>query len=540
MSFPSVVFRTEYAEQVTAITAHNIPFYGRKGDRVVIVFALPGGTPQTISVDKSFTDLSSHNNNLHVIYKDLDGTESGFVTVTIGVGAKACAIAWNIQGHNPAQAPELSSLATAISANPDPGSVTPTGGARDYLWLAAAAHDGEAADTDTQFTAAPTNYINLIQKTTGTGGASNTNSILATAERQSNSSSEDPGTFTATQVLTYEAFTIAIHPVPVPAYEGTDRSGFGGGNQAWGEAPWGAEPAVEAGGNVTMPAAAGSYSITGGAANFKISIPVDPGSYTITGSDVTPKISMPAASGSYSITGGAATLEAIRHIIIEAGSYAITGSDVTPKISMPAASGTYNITGTNASLLAARKLALDAGSYTLSGTDAALAKGRTLDAESGSYAITGQDAGLRAIRLLIIGSGSYALSGTDAGLLKGRTLAIDAGSYTIQGVEASLEAGREVVAGAGSYSITGGAVNFKVLLPAVSGSYVLTGQDVTFILFAPARIQAESGFYAIVGTDANLTSSAARRRTGAASQASLAALAWQAEFQDEEDVISYL
>lgn len=116
-----------------------------------------------------------------------------------------------ITGHeSPAtQAPEAQATpATGASTTPDPPAVTPTGGSKDYLFIAVAGNN----DARASYTVAPTNYANLNAFNTGggpNGGAG------ATAERVLTASSEDPGTFTMGSSATWFANTIVVHP-PAP------------------------------------------------------------------------------------------------------------------------------------------------------------------------------------------------------------------------------------------------------------------------------------------------------------------------------------
>jgi hypothetical protein len=80
----------------------------------------------------------------------------------------------------------------------DPPSVTPGFGALDYLWLAAV-RNGAA------ITAAPTNYGTLV-----TAGSA---TVVGSAQRNLNASSEDPGVFTGTVATSPVTATIAIKPV---------------------------------------------------------------------------------------------------------------------------------------------------------------------------------------------------------------------------------------------------------------------------------------------------------------------------------------
>lgn len=339
------------------------------------------------------------------------------------------------------------------------------------------------------------------------------------------------GDFTWTQgnQLTISVL-FAIRPFVSPPATG----GFGGGNQTWGEAPWGAEPVAEDGGSVSMPADSGTYTITGTAMGPDISMPADAGTYNITGSAINFDVKIPIGGGSYSIVGTAVGLLKNGKLTADAGSYLITGTPLTFDVKTPIDPGTYQITGTAVGLLANRKIAIDSGTYSLTGSDVALAKGRTLEAEVGSYLITGTDANFHVN--MPAAPGSYSLTGTAVGLLKGRTITADSGTYSITGTELSLEPTREVGADGGTYSITGSAINFDVKIPIGAGSYSIVGTAVDFILGGNKSLAVESGSYIITGSDVNLVNSAARRRGGGVSPANLKR-AWQIY---EEEIVEIL
>lgn len=211
MAFPSVVARTEYA-LTTADTVMTPTFTQTTGDLVVIFLAR--NSAQTLGdIGDGFRSLvpaTAH--RIHVIYKVLDGTEGGNVSVSYLTSSKGCAIAYNIQGHDAVYAPAISGISTGTSTTPNPATATPLAGSVDYLWLAGFAQAGEEADDDTWCTAAPSSFTNLVQKTTGIAGTASTNASLACAERQLNASSLDPGTFTTVQSLSWSAYTVAIYP----------------------------------------------------------------------------------------------------------------------------------------------------------------------------------------------------------------------------------------------------------------------------------------------------------------------------------------
>lgn len=94
----------------------------------------------------------------------------------------------------------LSDIAFAGIAGADPPSLTPAGGAKDFLWMPIV-----AANPATATTGAPTNYSQLISSANAGAGW-----VLSTAQRALNASSENPGTFTGGGTTNAAAATIAI------------------------------------------------------------------------------------------------------------------------------------------------------------------------------------------------------------------------------------------------------------------------------------------------------------------------------------------
>jgi hypothetical protein len=145
------------------------------------------------------------------------GTSSTLVASGV---TRTAAIAYLISGaENPAtQAPQVGTTASGSSTTPDPPTTTPTGGAKDYLWIAACTRAGEEADDDTWATASPTNFLPNppLQKACGIAGT-NLGGIVAAASFGSNAASMNPATFTIATGA-WRAQTIAVHPAPPAAF----------------------------------------------------------------------------------------------------------------------------------------------------------------------------------------------------------------------------------------------------------------------------------------------------------------------------------
>ena len=124
-----------------------------------------------------------------------------------------------IRGHEDpsAQPPEASILISDENSAPDPPVIIPTGGEKEYLFIAFAG----VAGANTNLTSAPDNYNNMNtfgigDETQGVSGA--------TAERIMVSDNENPGTFTLDSSQTWFTSTIAVHPrSPAPFTQNTYR-----------------------------------------------------------------------------------------------------------------------------------------------------------------------------------------------------------------------------------------------------------------------------------------------------------------------------
>ena len=210
---PTVANTTEDVN-TTASTTLDVAFVQTTGNLVVIFISTAVSTALS-SISDGFTDLTNLTGTFHIIYKTLDGSEGGNVTMTV-TSTKFASIAYNISGHDTGQAPYLSTVATGTSTAPNPTTVTPGAGSNNYLWIAAASTAGEEADDDTWASLSAglsgQGFGSLVQKTTGTGGVASTNASLALARMSSIGSSMDPDAFTTAQSLAWRAYAMAIKP----------------------------------------------------------------------------------------------------------------------------------------------------------------------------------------------------------------------------------------------------------------------------------------------------------------------------------------
>jgi len=205
-AFPTVA-ATNTSGQSSNVTSHtvNLPTGINAGDLLIVFFACDGDSTVTWPTGNGWASIFHQTNSvtLDVGYKIADGTEGATITVGTGASEQSAHISYRITGHNSAQAPQVSTGATGTSASPNPNSLTPTGGAKDYLWIAVEGND-DGRDTASAY---PSNYTNGQTNPAGTTSGVN----VAVARRQLNASSEDPGTFTIPSEE-WVACTVAVHP----------------------------------------------------------------------------------------------------------------------------------------------------------------------------------------------------------------------------------------------------------------------------------------------------------------------------------------
>jgi hypothetical protein len=220
MAFPTIQGRNESAQTGTA-TAHtvNLPASIAAGELLIVIIAGGGTNALQFGTVTGWTELLDENQTFgaHVWCRQADGTEGATQVFTSGAASRSAHLSYRISGaENPGtQLPQLSAVAAASSNAPNPNTVTPTGGAKDYLFITffVLGAAGEEADDDTWVNNAATNYSNLVQKTSGTGGT-NVGAAVAASDRTNNAASEDAAWPAASTdvTTTWRSFTIAVHP----------------------------------------------------------------------------------------------------------------------------------------------------------------------------------------------------------------------------------------------------------------------------------------------------------------------------------------
>lgn len=212
MAFPTLA-ATNTSNENTNVTSHtvNLPSGIGAGNLIIVIFVVDGVPVITFpagdwtalySVDGPASSVRNE-----AVYREADGTEGGTITVTTDTAQRSAHVSARFTGmEDPdTQAPEAASVGGGTDANPDPPSLTPTSGAKDYLYLAIAGYD----DGTQTVTAYPTSYDDnqLNPRADHAGGVG-----AGFAKRELNADSDDPGTYTISGAEWWTAATVAVHP----------------------------------------------------------------------------------------------------------------------------------------------------------------------------------------------------------------------------------------------------------------------------------------------------------------------------------------
>jgi len=221
MAFPVIRATNESAKTATTGTTHTVslPTGIMSGDLLLVIIS-KGRATSAWSFDAltGWTELLDEAvaGGLYIAYRKADGSESSTIALT-GAADRSAHITYCIaQAADPTtRPPEIGTVATGTSTGPDPSTTTPTGGTKDYLWITLfGTTSDEEADDDTWVNNAATNYGNLLQKTSGTGGT-NVAAGVGTSTRTNRADSENavwPAASLDTS-MGWRAYTLAVHPV---------------------------------------------------------------------------------------------------------------------------------------------------------------------------------------------------------------------------------------------------------------------------------------------------------------------------------------
>lgn len=298
----------------------------------------------------------------------------------------------------------------------------------------------------------------------------------------------------------------------------------------------------EAGQNLTLTCAAGSYSLAGVACTLtytpaaqNLTLSCGAGSLALTGSNATFEVKrnyvLACSAGSYAVTGSSASLTKNLVLSCETGGVAYPGMVVSGAGSTEY-NGTYAETGTKngypryikpyensrGGLFIVSIKGWGATTWVISA--AGLDSDQNIQIMSGARYYSEDDVATPdlvtnwiqsqgALPLPTVTSSpatSYALTGSSVTLTKSLVLSCETGPYKLTGSDVSFGNTKsyELVCGAGSYVLTGLEADlFKgLVLPCGNGSYILTGSPAT--INSARTFALGMGNYVLVGTDVGL------------------------------------
>lgn len=211
MAFPVPTRTTGTTGAGSNVTAHvvDLPAVGA-GDLLIVAFGMDTNGSRTMTPPADWTEILDDDggavDNWAIAAYRIFASGQGATTVTFTSSAVErgayhvfhyAAGSWH--GTTP---PEASVVAIATSTAPDSPSLTASWGADDNQWISFAVREGNAAAPS----AYPTNYGNGANTAEGTvGGAS-----LASAWRDLNAATENPGAYTTPASTEWVAFTIVV------------------------------------------------------------------------------------------------------------------------------------------------------------------------------------------------------------------------------------------------------------------------------------------------------------------------------------------
>jgi len=213
MAAPVDAGRTGTAGSTAAVNkVCNLPASLVGGDILVLILRSAGADTHTTPTD--WTDLvkndasDASDDTTSIFWKVATGDEGATVTVNGTASLKFAAHAWRVTGGS--AGPAVSTIVTGSSTDPDPGSLSPAGGSKEYLWFWLGGWEGEQTSPPA---GNPTNYSNPVGASSGTAGLVATNCRVAGATRQNTTATEDPPSWTISASDDWSAWTVAISPM---------------------------------------------------------------------------------------------------------------------------------------------------------------------------------------------------------------------------------------------------------------------------------------------------------------------------------------
>jgi hypothetical protein len=234
MAFPSIAGTPLVGTDAAATTSRTVPldaaatagqliviFIASNADAGTVTHTFDGGAG-TKEFENNYSSSPGAISTFSMWTRPATGGETG-ITVGTGVSTRASWVPYRLDpgGTSPTWTVAVSGVATTFGTAPDPPSLTPPGGAADFMWFGLAFWDAQGFGQTA--TAAPASYLDLR---TPTSGNTNVSAGIATAHRFLNAATENPGPFTLSSGADAEGMTAAIKVVATagPGAVGIKRS----------------------------------------------------------------------------------------------------------------------------------------------------------------------------------------------------------------------------------------------------------------------------------------------------------------------------
>ena len=187
----------------------SLPATVESGDTLLVFFVADEVPGITFPGGWNLIETTGNGSALILVsyWKEADGTEDGTtISVSTTSSQESAHASYAISGaiDPDTQAPQATEN-TGADNSPDPPSISPTGGSKDYLFLAIAGIDTTSTNS---ISAYPSSYINTGNASSGGG----TGVRIGFCTRALTASSEDPGVFTKSSTESWSTQTIAVHP----------------------------------------------------------------------------------------------------------------------------------------------------------------------------------------------------------------------------------------------------------------------------------------------------------------------------------------
>jgi hypothetical protein len=216
VTFPTVITEATSLDGSNGTThLHTVPASLVNGNKILALIAFDAQSSPALVVTppSNWTELSyvtdSQGFALGAYYRTVDGNEDTERTWTSSANERSACYMVQLQDADSFEFAAANGSGGTLANSP---SLTPTGGAKDYLWFSvmAANEPGTVTGFPTSFASAAW-YVGTGQLDTNLNPTSTADAHLAYARLARNAVSEDPTEFTHA-ASAWRAFTIAVHP----------------------------------------------------------------------------------------------------------------------------------------------------------------------------------------------------------------------------------------------------------------------------------------------------------------------------------------